>query len=202
MALEDACGVAGLVDENGAPTVSAHRFRHTVGTELAEGGAKIQTIMAILGHRSATMSLIYAHLSDPEIRRQYDEALAAGGRIAGPAAAETLRRHDLDEEAVHWLQTNFLKTELELGHCLRLPAEGPCECDLILTRSKFVTTSEYAPRLRARLVTEQELVDDARERGWEREVERHKATMRRLEQLLAELDEELTEDRGDAQEVG
>jgi hypothetical protein len=95
-----------------------------------------------------------------------------------------------------------LKTELELGHCLRLPAEGPCECDLILTCSKFVTTSEYAPRLRARLVTEQELVDDARERGWEREVERHKATMRRLEQLLAELDEELTEDREEAQEVG
>jgi len=33
----------------------------------------------------------------------------------------------MSDEAVHWLQTNFLKTELELGHCLRLPAEGPCE---------------------------------------------------------------------------
>lgn len=25
------------------------------------------------------------------------------------------------------------KTELELGHCLRTPAEGPYECDLVLT---------------------------------------------------------------------
>jgi hypothetical protein len=42
----------------------------------------------------------------------------------------------------------LFKTELELGLCLRLPAEGPCECDLYLRCSKFFTTSEYAPRLR------------------------------------------------------
>jgi hypothetical protein len=35
----------------------------------------------------------------------------------------------LDPEAVSWLQTNFLKTELELGHCLRTPAEEPREYD-------------------------------------------------------------------------
>jgi hypothetical protein len=52
-------------------------------------------------------------------------------------------------------------TELELGHCLRTPAEGPCECDLLLTCSKFLTTSDYAPRLRARLAVEQQLIDDA-----------------------------------------
>ena len=44
-----------------------------------------------------------------------------------------------------WLRTNFLKTELELGHCLRTPADGPCECDLVLTCSEFLITSEYAP---------------------------------------------------------
>jgi hypothetical protein len=58
----------------------------------------------------------------------------------------------LPDEAVHWLKANFFKTELELGHCLRLPAEGPCECDLYLTCAKFVTTGEYAPRLRASVV--------------------------------------------------
>ena len=88
---------------------------------------------------------------------------------------------------MHWLQTNFLKTELELGHCLRLPAEGPCECDLVLNCPKFLTTSEYTPRLRARLETEKVLIQDARQRGWEREVERHQATSRRLEQLLSEV---------------
>jgi hypothetical protein len=30
------------------------------------------------------------------------------------------------------LRTNFFKTELELGHCLRSPAESLRECDLYL----------------------------------------------------------------------
>lgn len=188
-AFRTVCGATGLVDDRGSPTVSAHRLRHTLGTQLAEGGARIQTIMAILGHRSATMSMIYSRISDPEIRRQYESALADGHRIAGPAADALL--HDaLDDATVDWLKTNFLKTELELGHCLRLPAEGPCECDLILTCPKFLTTSEYAPRIRARLATEQVLIDDARSRGWDREVERHEATCRRLQHLLDDLDDD------------
>ncbi len=186
--LREACKAVGLTGSDGIPAASAHRFRHTVGTQLAEGGARIQTIMAILGHKSAHMSLIYSHLSDPEIRRQYEHALAAGARIAGPAAAALLDGK-LDDQAVHWLQTNYLKTELELGHCLRLPAEGPCECDLVLNCPKFLTTSEYTPRLQARLDREDELIADARERGWEREIERHQATQRRIRQLLADLNE-------------
>jgi integrase len=184
--LRDICMKLGLVGADGRQTISAHRFRHTIGTQLAEGGARIQTIMAVLGHRSANMAMIYARISDPEVRRQYEQALTNGARIAGPAA-EALLHSKLDDATVHWLQTNFLKTELELGHCLRLPAEGPCECDLVLNCPKFLTTTEYAPRLRARLETEKVLIQDARQRGWEGEVERHQATSRRLEQLLSEV---------------
>lgn len=192
LSLKAACSIAGLVDAQGRATISAHRFRHTIGTQLAEGGARLQTIMAVLGHRTPLMSLIYASLSDPTVKQQYQDALdrrlGPDVTLAGPAA-QALREHQLDPEAVHWLQTNFLKTELELGHCLRLPQEGPCECDLVLTCSKFVTTSDYAPRLRARLGVEQQLIDDATSRGWDREVERHQATCGRLEQLLRELGE-------------
>ena len=190
LSLKAACTAAGLVDPAGKPTITAHRFRHTIGTQLAEGGARIQTIMAVLGHRSATMSIIYASLSDPTVKQQYQDALdhhlGPDVTLAGPAA-DALREHRLDPEAVSWLQTNFLKTELELGHCLRTPAEGPCECDLVLTCSKFLTTSDYAPRLRSRLAVEQQLIDDAAARGWQREIERHTATTKRIEQLLAEL---------------
>lgn len=192
LSLKAACTTAGLIDARGTPTVSAHRFRHTIGTQLAEGGARLQTIMAVLGHRSPAMSLIYASLSDPTVKQQYQDALdqhlGPEATLAGPAA-QALREHRLDPDAVHWLQTNFLKTELELGHCLRLPQEGPCECDLVLSCSKFVTTTDYAPRLRARRVVEQQLIDDATTRGWAREIERHQATLARLEQLLADLGE-------------
>jgi integrase len=193
--IQHACMEVGLVipgGKKGGPgvrgTISAHRFRHTVGTQLAERGAKLHTIMKVLGHSSVSMALIYAQISDQEVLRDYKSVLAPGAVIAGPAALD-LKSGVLPNDAVHWLKTNFFKTELELGHCLRLPAEGPCECDLYLTCTKFVTTPEYAPRLRTRLEVEQQLVQDAGERGWTREVERHTAIARRLRRLLTDLGE-------------
>ncbi|SKQ83331.1 tyrosine-type recombinase/integrase [Mycobacteroides abscessus] len=190
LSLKAACTAAGLVDSRGRQTITAHRFRHTIGTQLAEGGARLQTIMAVLGHKSPNMSIVYSSLSDPTVKQQYHEAITSRSGdeivIAGPAA-QALREHRLDPEAVSWLQTNFLKTELELGHCLRLPVEGPCECDLMLTCSKFLTTSDYAPRLHQRLAVEQQLIADAQERGWDREVERHQRVADTLASLLGDL---------------
>ncbi len=57
--------------------------------------------------------------------------------------------------------------------------------ELLEVRHHHPTT----PRLRARLVVEKQLIDDATTRGWAREVERHQATHARLEQLLRELGE-------------
>lgn len=184
--IQDACKAVGLVRPGGRGTVSAHRFRHTVGTQLAERGAKLHTIMKVLGHTSVNMALVYAQISDQEVLRDYQAVLGPGATIAGPAADE-LRNGTLPDASIDWLQINFFKTELELGRCLRLPAEGPCECDLYLTCAKFVTTPEYAPRLRARRQVEQTLAQDAAQRGWDREVERHRCTSERIKKLLADL---------------
>src|SRR5512145_958843 len=43
--LRAVCQRIGLVDAQGRPTITPHRFRHTVGTQLAERGAKLHTIM-------------------------------------------------------------------------------------------------------------------------------------------------------------
>jgi len=187
-ALQTACERAGLVDHAGRATITAHRFRHTVGTELVEGGARLHTVMKMLGHTSTGMTLVYAHLSDATLREEYLKVLGPGAQIAGPLAA-TLRAGAMPPDSIAWLKANFFRTELELGHCLRLPEEGPCECDLYLTCAKFVTTPEYAPRLRERREREIALAEEARERGFAREVERHECTRRRIEQLLVELGE-------------
>jgi hypothetical protein len=191
-ALQQACVRAGLVTPAGLPTVTAHRFRHTVGMQLAERGARLNTIMKVLGHTSAGMAMVYAQVTDQAVLRDYQAVLGPGAAIAGPCA-ETIHTGALSAEAVEWFKSNFFKTELELGHCLRLPQEGPCECDLYLNCAKFVTTKEYAPRLRARRKREHELIEDATARGWEHEMERHRCIVRRLEQLLAELGEPVDE---------
>ena len=82
--------------------------------------------MVVLGHRTPAMSLIYASLSDSTVKQLYQNALdrhlGPEVTMAGPAE-QALREHRLDPDAVSWLQTNYLKIELELGHCLRTPAE-------------------------------------------------------------------------------
>lgn len=182
------CEALGLVDAEGKPTITMHRFRHTLGTELAERGAKLHTIMSILGHESPQMTMVYARISDAEVLQDYRSVLEPGAVIAG-AGAEAIRANALSGSTIHWLRTNFLKTELELGHCLRLPSEGPCECDLYLNCSRFVTTPTYTPRLRERHRLELSLAEDARQRSWPREVERHCSVARRIEQLLTDLGE-------------
>ncbi|MFE9137660.1 hypothetical protein [Streptomyces sp. NPDC007355] len=132
------------------------------------------------------MSATYSPISAPVLKEQYEKVIAVGGRIAGPAAEELLVSR-IGEDTLNWLKTNFCKRELELGPCLRAPAEGPCECDLCLRCSTFLATSEYAPRLRARFAREQQLAQDAVERGWPREVERHNAIVERISGLLADL---------------
>ena len=113
-------------------------------TQQAERRAKLHTIMQVLGHSGASMSMVYARISDREVLRDYQAVLGPGAVLAGPSA-EILRSGGLSPEAVDWLKPNFFKTELELGHCLRLPQEGPCECDLYLNCAKFVTTRDYPP---------------------------------------------------------
>lgn len=168
--IQAACKAVGLVRPGGRGgtgrgTVSAHRFRHTVGTQLAEYGVKLHTITKVLGHTSVNMAL--------STRRSVTRKSCATTRPCSvpaprsPArAADELRNGTLPDASVDWLRTKFFKTELELSRCLWLLAEGPCECHLYLTCAKFVTTPEYAPRLRARREVELPLARDAVERGW------------------------------------
>jgi integrase len=44
------CEELAILNGEGKPAIHAHRFRHTLGTQLAEKGARTQTIMKILGH--------------------------------------------------------------------------------------------------------------------------------------------------------
>lgn len=72
-----------------------------MGTQLAERGATLHTIMKVLGHSSVSMALIYAQISDREVLRDYKAVLTPGATIAGPAV-EDLKSGTLPDEAVHW----------------------------------------------------------------------------------------------------
>jgi len=83
----------------------------TFGTQLAQRGARLHTIMSVLGHTSVSMSLVYAQIGDPEVLADYQAVLGPDVTTAGPSAS-ALRNHDLPPDAVHWLKANFFRTEL------------------------------------------------------------------------------------------
>lgn len=65
-ALGQAAGVAG---------VSPHRLRHTYATQLLNHGMSLEGLRGLMGHASLDTTLIYAHLADSTLERQYRTAM-------------------------------------------------------------------------------------------------------------------------------
>jgi integrase/recombinase XerD len=49
--------------------ISAHTFRHSFGTHLYEQGNDLLTIQKLLGHKSASSSLVYVHLGTTTMKK-------------------------------------------------------------------------------------------------------------------------------------
>ena len=64
---------AGGLDER----VTPHRLRHTLATQAINRGMSLEAIAALLGHRSLTMTLVYARIANHTVRDQY-VAVSAG----------------------------------------------------------------------------------------------------------------------------
>lgn len=76
MAFAEACTATGLVDSAGKATITAHRFRHTIGTQLAEGGAPY--LDYVVENYEGCSSIVKAAQGGNEaLRRLYDEARTA-----------------------------------------------------------------------------------------------------------------------------
>lgn len=60
--------------------ISAHMFRHSFGTHLYEQGYDLLTIQKLLGHKSASSSLIYVHLGTTTMKKLKSPFDREGGR--------------------------------------------------------------------------------------------------------------------------
>jgi site-specific recombinase XerD len=64
-----------LGDEAGVAHVSPHRLRHTFATRLINLGVPVTTIQHLLGHTNLNTTQRYAHVADPTIEREYQQAM-------------------------------------------------------------------------------------------------------------------------------
>jgi site-specific recombinase XerD len=61
----------------GTPRVHAHAFRHTLATNLAEGGLALDALRRLLGHRNLDTVLVYDRVRDGRLYREYRQAMQA-----------------------------------------------------------------------------------------------------------------------------
>lgn len=175
-------------DAAGLGHVTSHQLRHTYATALVNAGVSLQSLMALLGHASAEMSLRYGRLFDKTVRAEYERALdLAKTRARTPSTGRiSLPLTDITGGA-DWKDTPLIKSRLAGGFCLRAPAQGACAYANICEHCpSFRAEASSLPVLAAQRVDAQALAQDAQNRGWITEADRHRKLIARLDTLISQ----------------
>jgi site-specific recombinase XerD len=136
--------LAAVASAAGIGHVSPHQLRHTLATQAINRGMSLEAIAALLGHKSLSMTLVYARIADRTVADEYFavtekvEALYDQPRQL-PADAEGSEMTKLRREAHRRMLGN--------GYCAR-PVELDCHFESICEACTFfVTTIEFRPTL-------------------------------------------------------
>jgi len=172
----------------GLGQVTPHQLRHTFATALVNSGVSLQSLMAMLGHVSAEMSLRYGRLFDTTVRAEYERALTQAKAQLGamPPPTPTRKRSlPLLPADKDWREAPGVKARLAGGFCVRAPAQGACPYANICEHCpSFHTDTTSRPILAAQRADTAVLAADAEHRGWTEEAARHHALIARLDVLL------------------
>lgn len=176
--------------------VTPHQLRHTYATALINAGVSLQALMALLGHVSAEMSLRYAHLFDSTVRAEYERALTLAktrigpmptptGKTMIPVTAVTTGCGNQCGDTDDWRDEPVIKSRLAGGHCLRATAQGACPYANICEHCpSFRTDTASIAVLSAQRIDTAALAEDAEQRGWIDEADRHLKLLARLDTLI------------------
>lgn len=187
-ALNQAAAMAGLTRPDGSRAhFTLHQLRHTFGTSLVNAGISLPALMSLMGHVTPEMTLRYARLSSPTIRTAYEAAM---GKVRARNALVLLpMRAPAVPSRVDWLASEMLKTRVAHGYCSRDPVAGACPYANICEQcDNFVPAPEFAPALESQLADVKALRDDAEQRGWTGDADRHTRVQGSLEEHLRRLD--------------
>jgi integrase len=173
-------------DEHGRPLrVTAHQFRHTLGTRMINNGVPQHVVQEWLNHRSPQMTAHYARLRQETLRREweaYRERVNIEGSVVvlDPSAPET---------QAEWMKHN-LHTAAETlpnGFCGR-PLQRECEVpNACLTCSDFLTDETFLPVHEEQRTATVAMVEAAEQRGHRRMAETNRRVLASLDNIIAGL---------------
>jgi integrase len=177
-----------VTTDTGLPHITPHQLRHTYATALVNAGVSLQSLMALLGHVSAEMSLRYGRLFDSTVRTEYERALTAAKAHLGTLPSEPPQgRVSLPIVDGDWKDAPAVKARLAGGFCIRAQVQGPCAYANICEHCpNFRTDTGYLPILAAQRADTETLARDAEARGWTGEAERHRRLIERLDAHISQ----------------
>jgi integrase len=157
-------------DATGRPVrVTAHQFRHTVGTRMINNNVPSDTVQQMLDHSSPAMTARYATIKHQTLRREFDryqDRINVLGEVVhldpdGPLADAA------------WAKENLARAKQTLpnGYC-GLPLQQTCpHPNACLTCPSFLTTIEFLPQHREQLDRTDQLIAQAEADGRQRLVD-------------------------------
>lgn len=177
-----------LHDEAGRPVrVSAHRWRHTVGTRLINQGVPEHVVQRLLGHASPLMTATYARLHDSTVREAFDAYCQRRVNIDGERLAYDPVAPTAEAE---WVKHHLgrIQAGLPNGYCGRPPQQDCPHPNACLTCADFQTTVEFLPTHRRQADETAKLIAAAEADGHHRLADNHRQVLGHLQRIIPTLE--------------
>ena len=154
--------------------VHPHQLRHTLATQAINRGMSLEAIAALLGHRSLSMTMVYARIADRTVADEYFNVTEKVEALYDTHQPAQLPAHD-EGRQMRKLRSEMHRRMLGNGYCAR-PVELDCHFESICESCTFfVTTIEFRPTLQAQR-------DDAHKKGQIRRQQIFDGLLDRLDQ--------------------
>jgi integrase len=184
-----------IVDPSGQLfRLRAHAFRHTKAVELINNGMGMTYVQQWLAHLTPEMTLIYAHLSEDTMRKQWEQAMAQGAvqiRSEGPQLIDPDEVIAGNELELAYIRGNLDATRVETGYCFKpLKMECPFVDIACFSCHNHVTTTDFLPQFRRQ---EQDLVDQidlGSAAGRPHWVDKNQKKLRAVQAIIAALEQQ------------
>jgi len=154
--------------------VHPHQLRHTLATQAINRGMSLEAIAALLGHKTMTMTLVYARIADRTVADQYFSVTEKVEALYQQHQPAILPAAD-EPAAMRKLRAEHQRRMLGNGYCSR-PLDLDCHYETICESCTFfVTTIEFRPTLQAQR-------DDAARKGQTGRQKIYDGLLQRLDQ--------------------
>ncbi|TFI55098.1 integrase [Mastigocladus laminosus UU774] len=166
-----------------------HQFRHTHGTELINNGVPQHIVQKRLGHKSPEMTMRYAHIHDQTMKQEMEKFW--DGRVVNIKGEVVISENpDLDTAEMQWIKKNMKAQTLPNGFCgLLITQHCPVQGSPCLTCQYFRTTKEHLETHKKHLEDTEKLIENARAKAWQRQVENNLPIAENLKNIIRGLEQ-------------